>query len=626
MLTTLRSKSGGIIAKIFIGLLAASFAVWGIEDMLRGRVPDKLATVGEREIGISEFRDTFNRELRTYSQRLNETITPDRARELGLDRQILGDLMRDAALDSQAEALGIRMPARAVAQSVADTKQFQTADGAFNADRFRQILRSNGISEEQFFAIETRNMTRQVISRPIIAEPVVPDTLVELIWRHRNEQRDASWFEISVPSLDKQPSDADLKALYDENPAAFTIPERRTFAVVALTPEAIASSIEVSEDELKQQYEATKQNYSTPETRTVLQIPFPSEAEAQAAAEKIKAGTSFEDVAKERGLSEQDMTLGTVRKTDIPDPAIADAAFALADGAVSDVIKGRLSTVLLKANVVQQGSTKTLEEVRDQVAADVRTRKARDLLLDLHDKFEDARAGGATMDEAAKEISVPVTVIGPVSRDGNDTNGQTVTVPGHPSALQTAFETEIGLEISPLTDGDNGFTWVETRDIVPSSVPAFNDVKDKVAEAWKAREAAKATRAKAEELVTKLKGGTSIADLAAAENAEVKTRNGVSRTAASADFTPSDVAALFSVPADGFTFSMSADGKSARIIASTPVLGQAYDPTSTEADAIREVLRTNLANDLYAEYVAALQEDIGVTIDDAAWSRLRGGQ
>ncbi len=626
MLTTLRSKSGGIIAKIFIGLLAASFAVWGIEDMLRGRVPDKLATVGEREIGISEFRDTFNRELRTYSQRLNETITPDRARELGLDRQILGDLMRDAALDSQAEALGIRMPARAVAQSVADTKQFQTADGAFNADRFRQILRSNGISEEQFFAIETRNMTRQVISRPIIAEPVVPDTLVELIWRHRNEQRDASWFEISVPSLDKQPSDADLKALYDENPAAFTIPERRTFAVVALTPEAIASSIEVSEDELKQQYEATKQNYSTPETRTVLQIPFPSEAEAQAAAEKIKAGTSFEDVAKERGLSEQDMTLGTVKKTDIPDPAIADAAFALADGAVSDVIKGRLSTVLLKANVVQQGSTKTLEEVRDQVAADVRTRKARDLLLDLHDKFEDARAGGATMDEAAKEISVPVTVIGPVSRDGNDTNGQTVTVPGHPSVLQTAFETEIGLEISPLTDGDNGFTWVETRDIVPSSVPAFNDVKDKVAEAWKAREAAKATRAKAEELVTKLKGGTPIADLAAAENAEVKTRNGVSRTAASAEFTPSDVAALFSVPADGFTFAMSADGKSARIIASSPVLGQAYDPASTEADAIREVLRTNLANDLYAEYVAALQEDIGVTIDDAAWSRLRGGQ
>ncbi len=220
MLTSLRSKSGGWIAKIFIGLLAASFAVWGIEDMLRGSVPDRLATVGDREIGITEYRETFNRQLAEYSRRLNQTVTPDRARELGLDRQILGDLMRDAALDSQAQALGIQMPARAVAQSVADSPRFQSADGAFNADRFRQLLRSNGITEEQFFALETRNMTRQVISQPLIAETVVPETLVELIWRHRTEERDANWFEISMPSLDKQPSDAELKSLYDENPAS----------------------------------------------------------------------------------------------------------------------------------------------------------------------------------------------------------------------------------------------------------------------------------------------------------------------------------------------------------------------------------------------------------------------
>ena len=626
MLTSLRSKSGGWIAKIFIGLLAASFAVWGIEDMLRGSVPDRLATVGDREIGITEYRETFNRQLAEYSRRLNQTVTPDQARELGLDRQILGDLMRDAALDSQAQALGIQMPARAVAQSVADSPRFQSADGAFNADRFRQLLRSNGITEEQFFALETRNMTRQVISQPLIAETVVPETLVELIWRHRTEERDASWFELTLPSLDKQPSDAELKSLYDENPATFRVPERRTFAVVALVPDAIASSIEVSDAELAQQYEATKAAYSTPETRTVLQIPFPSEAEAQAAAAKIKAGTSFEDIARERGLSNTDITLGTVEKSAIPDPAIADAAFALADGAVSGVVNGRLSTVLLKATVVQPGVTKTLDEVRDQVAADVRTRKARDRLLDLHDKFEDARAGGATMEEAARDIALQVNVIGPVSRDGNDASGKTVTVPGHSGALATAFETEVGLEISPLTDGDNGFTWVETREVIPSSTPPFNEVKDQVTAEWKAREAAKATRARAEELVAKLKSGTPIADLAAAENTEVRTVNGVSRTNASVEFTPSDVAALFSVPANGQTFSMSADGKSARIIASSPVMAQPYDPKSAEAEAIREVLTSNLSNDLYAEYVTALQEDIGVQIDDAAWSWLRGGQ
>ena len=342
MLSTLRSKTGGWVAKIFIGLLAASFAVWGIEDMLRGGTSDELAKVGEQSVTSTQYREAFNNQLRSYSQQLNESITHDRARELGLDRQILGDLMRDAALDNQANTLGIRMPAKAVAQSIADTPRFQSPDGSFNAEAFRQLLRANALSEQQFFAAEAQNMTRQAISLPLTSKAVVPDTLVELIWKHRSEQRDAKWLEITTPEITATPGDADLKAFYDENPNAFAEPERRTFAVVALTPEAIAASTDVDEQELQRQYEADKAKYTTPETRTVLQIPFPGEAEARAALDKIKAGTSFEDIAKERGLSEADMSLGTVAKDAIPDTIIADAAFALEDGAVSDVVSGRL--------------------------------------------------------------------------------------------------------------------------------------------------------------------------------------------------------------------------------------------------------------------------------------------
>jgi peptidyl-prolyl cis-trans isomerase D len=112
-------------------------------------------------------------------------------------------------------------------------------------------------------------------------------------------------------------------------------------------------------------------------------------------------------------------------------------------------------------------------------------------------------------------------------RNGNDANEEPVSVPGHPSALNTAFESEVGLEISPLTDGDNGFTWVETRDVTPARTPPFNEIKAKVAASWKAREAAKATRAKAEELVKKLESGTPIEELAAAENAEVQSAQGL---------------------------------------------------------------------------------------------------
>ena len=154
------------------------------------------------------------------------------------------------------------------------------ADGTFNADSFRQLLRRNGLSEQEFFAIERQGMTRQVISQPLTTQAVVPDTLVELIWKHRTEQRDATYFELTLPDDAKQPSDADLKALYDGNPDAFREPERRTVAVVALTPAAIMSGVDVSEDELKRQYEATQKQLASSETRTVLQIPFSTAADA----------------------------------------------------------------------------------------------------------------------------------------------------------------------------------------------------------------------------------------------------------------------------------------------------------------------------------------------------------
>ena len=146
-----------------------------------------------------------------------------------------------------------------------------------------------------------------------------------------------------------------------------------------------------------------------------------------------------------------------------------------------------------------------------------------------------------------------------------------------------------------------------------------------MAEAWKTREAAKATRKKAEELVVSLKSGTPIADLAQAESAEVKTATGVRRNQAATDFKSADIAALFSVTEQGYAFSIANDGKSAKIIASSPVLGVGFNSQSNEAEAIRQLLQTSLSNDLYAEYVTALQEEIGVSINDAAWARIASG-
>src|SRR5918994_1503468 len=136
MMSTLRSKAGGWVAKIFIGLLALSFAVWGIADVFRGYRADVLAKVGDVEITAEDYRTAYNRQIRAYSRQLGQTLTPDLVRQLGLDRQILGELVREAAIKAQARELGLALPDRAVAQRIAENPAFHNAQGQFNPNEF----------------------------------------------------------------------------------------------------------------------------------------------------------------------------------------------------------------------------------------------------------------------------------------------------------------------------------------------------------------------------------------------------------------------------------------------------------------------------------------------------------
>ena len=121
-----------------------------------------------------------------------------------------------------------------------------------------------------------------------------------------------------------------LKAYYDDRKASWRAPEYRAIDILLVTPASLAKPSEVSDEDAKADYEKEKDTrFTTPEKRKLQQIVFPTEAEAAEAEAKIKAGASFDDIAKARNLTAADIDLGEVTKADIFDHAIGDAAFAL---------------------------------------------------------------------------------------------------------------------------------------------------------------------------------------------------------------------------------------------------------------------------------------------------------
>ncbi len=625
MLTVLRSKAGGWVAKIFIGLLAASFAVWGISDVFRGSRSDTLATVGENEITVARFQETFRNQLNRISQQLGKPVTPDEARQMGIDRQVLARLIRDAALDLEMKKLGIALSDRFIAERVAKMKEFQGLTGTFDVNLFRQRLARWGLSEAQFVREEKAGILRAGLVSAVSGGFTAPKTETQIVHEHRAAARDVQYFRVPAETIDPgKPTQEQLKAFHDSHRDLFAVPERRQLFIVSALPADLADKAEVGEEEAKKYYETHKDAFGQPERRSVEQIVFPSEEEAKKALEKMRSGkATWEDIAKERGLSEKDRKLGTFTKESYPDPQLADAIFRLKEGEVSEPLKGALSISLARVTKVEKGHAKPFSEVRDEILRKLKLDKARDIALEYHDKVEDARASGQSLEDIARQLKLKSVLTPPLSADGKDEKGKLHALPS-PEVLREAFASDVGVDNDVITTPDDGFVWFEVRDIRPASTLPLEKARERAVELWSKARKRELAMKKAKELAERAGSGEDFARLAAEAGAEVKTITGLKRNDARADFPPTATAAAFAAPEGKVITAPAADGASALVIRATPLATPPLDEKGNDAKAIRQVLSQSLAEDNTTQFIAALQKEYGVKINTRLWKQLMG--
>jgi peptidyl-prolyl cis-trans isomerase D len=621
----MRNAAKGWVAKVLIGLLVISFAVWGVTDVFTGYRAGALVTVGGQEVSANQFNEAFNRMLRDMSQQSGNAMTPDEARKIGLDRTVLNSLIQQAALDDQAESLKLSISDAKVAGQIAENKAFQGLDGKFDPAALRNYLQRAGLAESALIANERAVSLRSAISNAVGAGLAPPKTMVEALTQFGAEERDARYFAISVADADvAPPSEDDIKKQYESSPDAYTAPEYRSLAILSAEPVDIAPKLTVTEEELKAGYEKYKADFFTPETRTILQITFNTEEEAAAAKTKIDGGADFMAIAKERGATEADITLAKRKKTDLLDPAIADAAFSLALNQVSAPVKGTLATALLKVTEIVPEKQASLEESRDVLKSRLQQERAREEADSLYDAVENDRNNQMKFEDIAAKHGVPLKIVPAISRSGEDKDGKNVELAHKNEVLQAAFDSDVGVENQTLTI-DQGYTWFEVREVIPSALRPLESVKDKVKADIIARRLREAAAEKAKAIVTRAQSGIAFETLAQEEGQPVREANGLKRNETSAEFDSSAVAALFGVPQNGVTWALDGDGRSAKIIQSKAVMAPPFDPASPAAKQASEAILNGLETDIPQLYLGALQGNKGVALNEAVWKQLSGG-
>lgn len=469
-------------------------------------------------------------------------------------------------------------------------------------------------------------MLRQAMTGTATVELPLNQGLLEAQYRYDNEQRDARYFIVTTQDSEvAAPTDDEIKKEYEANPAAYTAPEYRAVAVMKVEPADIAAKVSLSDDDIQQGYDKYKSEYFTPEKRTILQMTFPTAADAQAAKAKLAAGTDFLALAKERGFSEQDVTFADKTKEDFVDPAVADAAFSLAEGAVSDPVKGQLSTVLLKAVKVTPEHQSTLDDVKSALTDRLKLERASEEIQATYDAVEDARAAQTPFEQIAEKSGIPFQIIAATDAQGTDKDGKDLDMPHKQELLQAAFGSDVGVENDAISL-DNGYVWYEVREVMPATLKPLDAVKDQVKAAVTAQKVQALSGEKAKKLVERARSGAKLEDLAAETKAEVKTAQALRRKESDDTFGPAAVAALFAVPDNGFAYALEPDGKGARVMQSEPVLLPAFDAASPDVKKISEKLVPQIAENMLTSYLTQLQSDAGVKVNETLWRNISGQQ
>ena len=624
MLRQIRERSATWVVRILLILLAASFAVWGIGDMFRSDADGgPVATVGDVEITALDLDPVLRQEIARLQPLFGGRLDMRQAAEIGLVDTVLDRLITGALIDIEAQRLGVTVSDELLARQIRSQPAFLNQFREFDAAQFRQALFNSGLTEARYTASLRRDISRTQLVDSITAGARAPGDLAGRIDRYRNEQRIADVIRVPAPppSAVADPDAAAIEAFYEEQGARFMAPETRALTVVRLDAETLAKEIRVPDSEVQATYHDAFDRYHLPERRTLRQIVLPGEAEAKRARALIDEGKEFAAVAKEvAGIEENALDMGSVAEADLL-AELRAPVFALPEGAVGGPFQSPLGWHIVEVGEVEAARTRPLAEVRDEIAAAIARERAIDGLFKLSNELEDALAGGADLDEAARLIGVRALRVPAV-----DATGRTPT--GEPAAdgkltgqmIGLAFATESGM-LSPLTETDaGGFFVLRVDSVTPPARKPLDEVRDAVAAAIKDDARAERAEERARRIADKLATATP-EEVAKAEGLTVArtapfTRAGVGENA---DLPAETTIELFSrqigetvVTADGTDYVV------ARLAEIRPP-----DPASDSAN-VADDLRAGIANDLLAQFAAALRAREDVRINRQALDALVG--
>jgi len=590
-----------LMGLLFIGL--AGFGATSLTGTARS-----VATVGDKEVSTEAYLRALRSEINAYSAQVGRAVSISEAQSLGLDRQVLAQLITARGLDNEAARIDLSVGDAVVAQQLLEVPAFQGPDGSFDREAYSFALRNQNLSESEFEEQLRDDTARTILQSALIAGNTLPDTYIDTLLSYTGETRDFTWARLTGSDLQTglpEPSESDLQAYYEDNIDRYTLPEQRDITYAWITPEMIIDTVEVDEDALRAAYEDRSDQFNLPERRLVERLVFSTREAAQSALDRLQDGLSFEALVEERGLEMADVDMGDVTRETLDEAA--EGVFAAETGEVVGPLPSNLGPALYRVNAVLDAQTTSFEEARPDLRNELALDRARRVIETLAQSIDDELAAGATLEEIAATTEAELGQI-------NWYPGADGDIAAYDAFREAAADLNEGDFPEVMQLGDGGVFAMRLNAIQPPAPQPLEDVIDRVRQGWDTRQQTEQLMTQAEDLAAQLSEGSSFEDLGLAPQQEFD----LGRNAQISDLNPALIPAVFEMdPGDIRAVPGTGEVTLVRLDAINPV-DRSDGDVERLAQALRNQASGSIAEDLFRAFAGEVQRRAGVEVNQSA--------
>jgi peptidyl-prolyl cis-trans isomerase D len=626
----LKTKLGTGVAFVVMGVVALLFGIQGFNlGGSRSTSDDTPVKVGKGGIAANEIRTRTEEVYGNYRQQSPDMTLAQFVARGGLDLTV----------DSLVDGLAMQQFAASQGMQVSDTYVkgilaggFKGADGKFSQRLFDEYLAQ---SRQSYDAIKRDIVLKTLndqIAAPIVQASQIPNGIALPYASLLLERRDGLVALIPAKAIPAgaAPTDAELATFYRSNVARYTLPERRAIRYAIVSPETLKAQVTPSDAEVAAAYQQQHAKFLPTEKRALTQVVVADQAAATALAAKVKGGTPLADAAKAIGLS-----AATVKPTDKADyaaqnsPALADAAFGAAKGAVIGPVRGPLGFVVAKVDAVEQIPGKSLDQAKPEIVAALTQFKAVQALGRIHDALDDSLNSKASFgDVVAAQKLIPATTVPLTATGANPDDLAFKLDPKLVPVVAAAFATDPaeGPQLAQI-DKDGSFAVVAIDHVVAAAPRPLAQIHDSVARDFVAQRSQAAARAIAAQVVARAAQGMSLDQALAATKLTLPPAQKISASRAqlmaARDRAPPPLVMLFTMPprtARQFETPDHAAYLVTYLASVTP--GNAAGQPKVIA-SMAGSLKQGVGREYYQQFQHALRDRVGVTRNAAALASLK---